>query len=160
MNISSWILSVTGIIIVTLLTEIVLPNGKTGKTIKSVLAVFSIFVIVSPLKVIDFNSFDFSSILTSKLGIDKEFIENREFEKILEYEKIIEENLNSSGYKDIKIKIKGEYKNENFNINNVFVDLKNLVLLNQNLNINKYTNIIAIIKNIIKVEEKNIIFYE
>lgn len=160
MNISSWILSITGIIIVTLLTEIVLPNGKTGKIIKSVLAIFSIFVIVSPLKVIDFNNFDFFSIVTTNLEINKDFIENREIEKMLEHEKNIEENLNSSGYKGIKIKIEGEYKNENFNINNVFVDLKNLVLLNQNLNINKYTNIIAIIKNIIKVEEKNIIFYE
>ena len=54
----------------------------------------------------------------------------------------------------------GYFEQEKLLIENVFVDLKNSVLSNKNMNINKYTNIIAIIKNLINIQEDSIIFYE
>ena len=52
-GVSDWILSITGIILVSLIVEIILPNGKTNNLIKSIVSIFSVFIIISPLK--DFN---------------------------------------------------------------------------------------------------------
>ena len=43
MILSSWVLSILGIIVISLIIEIILPTGKTVKLIKSVLGVFTIF---------------------------------------------------------------------------------------------------------------------
>ncbi len=158
--VSSWIISICGIIIVSLLAEIVLPNGKTNKLIKSILALFSVVTIISPLKQINLEKLNFSSFFNSRLSIDSNFVSNRNNEKIKTLEIQIEKDLELNGYKDIQISMNGYFEQEKLLIENVFVDLKNSVLSNKNMNINKYTNIIAIIKNLINIQEDSIIFYE
>ncbi|MBQ9792612.1 MAG: hypothetical protein IJW32_02560 [Clostridia bacterium] len=159
-GISSWILSITGIIIVTLLVEIILPNGKTNKLIKSIIAIFSIFVIISPLNKFDISSLNPTSIFQSEIQLDSNFIDNRNKEKVIAYEGLIKDSLLQNGYKNIKISLKAAFDGEKLIFENAFVDLRDLVLLGNTLNINKYTNIIAIIKKVITIEEEKIVFYE
>lgn len=159
-SISSWILSITGIIVVTLLVEIILPNGKTNKLIKSIIGIFSIFVIISPLKKFDIDSLDLTAVFQSEIKIDSNFIDNRNKEKIVAYEKLIEDTLTQNGYKNTIILLKGAFDGEKLIFENAFVDLRDLVLLEDSLNINKYTKIIAIIKKVITIEEEKIVFYE
>ena len=159
-GISSWILSITGIIVVTLLVEIILPNGKTNKLIKSIIGIFSIFVIISPLKKFDIDSLDLTAVFQSEIKIDSNFIDNRNKEKIVAYEKLIEDTLTQNGYKNTIILLKGAFDGEKLIFENAFVDLRDLVLLEDSLNINKYTKIIAIIKKVITIEEEKIVFYE
>lgn len=159
-ELNSWILSICGISVISLLAEIVLPNGKTNKLIKSVLALVSVSIIIYPLKIIDFNNLNFNSILNNAIVIDTEFVENRNNEKIIAFEKEIELNLSNNGYVNTKISISGFFQDEKLLIDKVFVDLRNCVLNDKNLNIDKYTNIVAIIKNIIDVKKEYIVFYE
>lgn len=158
--VSSWIISICGIIIVGLLAEIILPNGKTNKLIKSILALFSVITIINPLKQIDFKNLDILNVLNDTISIDSSFVSNRNYEKIRTLEIQIEKDLEANGFKYIEVSINGDLKEEKLLFESVFVDLKNLVLSSDNLNINKYTNIIAIIKNLINVQEDSIIFYE
>jgi len=137
-----------------------LPSGKTAKLIKSVLAIISIFILVTPLKDVDFSKFNFNNLFSTKIDIDNTFVENRSKEKIKTLEKDIENVLLNNGYKGVLISINSDDKQKINNINNVFVDLTNLVLLDNNLNIDKYTKIVAIINKYIDVEKENIIFYE
>ena len=50
-GVSAWILSITGIILVSLVVEIILPNGKTNNLIKSIVSIFSVLIIISPLNI-------------------------------------------------------------------------------------------------------------
>ena len=156
---SSWILSILGIIIISLIIEIILPTGKTVKLIKSILGIFTIFIIISPLNKIDISNI-YSSIFTTKIEIDSEFIEKRKEEILEEYETEIIKNLEENGYFQIKISLDIEKNENDFKIKAIFVDIREMVLKTESLNINKYTNIMAIIKNIIKVDDNKIIFYE
>lgn len=156
---SSWILSVLGIIIISLIVEIILPTGKTSKLIKSVLGLFSIFIIISPLKKIDIFNMN-SVIFTDSIKIDSTFIKNRQDEILEEYKKEVINNLEENGYLQVKVNFECDYKDNTFKIKTIFVDIRDMVLKSESLNINKYTNIIAIIKNIIKIEEDKIILYE
>ena len=47
---SAWILSIVGIILVTTLVSIVLPEGKLARYVKSILAFATILVVIAPLK--------------------------------------------------------------------------------------------------------------
>ena len=157
-SLSTWVMSILGIVIISLLIEIILPNGKTSKIIKGIMAVLSIFVIISPIKnlVGDINL----ELISKEFAIDKSFIANRDNEKLDVYKETIEKDLKSNGYLNISISFKTFLSKEETQIESVFVDLRGLVLSNEKLNIDKYTNITAIIKNIISVKEDSIIFYE
>lgn len=159
-SISSWILSVVGIVIVGLLVDIILPSGKTGKIIKNILAIFSIFVFVLPISKIDIKSINFSALFSGSIKIDENFVEKRNLEKIKALQNSIEKNLKENGFEGVNITISGKYENENLKISNIFVDLCSLVLKDEKLNIDKYTNIVAIIKKFVLVKEEIIIFYE
>lgn len=157
--ISSWILGIAGIVLVGVLVEVLLPQGKLNKLLKSIVAVATIFVIVSPLKNIDPKTLDFSKLF-NPIKIDNNFVEERQKGMIISLQEEIEKNLNSNGYSNIKVKIDGVVSAEKCEIKNVFVDLENLVLLDEKLNIDKYTNIVAIIQKSIDVNKEDIIFYE
>ena len=135
-KVSSWLLSVVGIVIIALLVDILLPVGKTSKLIKSVLAIFSIFVFVSPLKQIDLNSFNPSSFI-GNINIDSSFVDDRNYEKLRALERTIEKNLSDNGYSGIKVELQGEYSEEKANISYIFVNVSDLVLKDENQNINK-----------------------
>ena len=157
--ISTWILSITGIVLVGLLFDILLPNGKTNKIVKSVVALFTVLVIVSPLKNIDLNNFDFSNLFEN-FNIDSQFVSSLREDMVQTLKDDIQENLYENGYSRVKIDFEVSSSQENLQIRTVFVDLSNLVLLDNNLNINKYTNIVAIIKSLVDIKEDSIIFYE
>lgn len=158
-EILSWILQITGIVLCGVLIEVLFPKGRLNRTLKSVVAVFIVLVIVSPLKNVDLSNLNFSNIFDGVI-IDKDFVELREEEKIDGLEKNIESNLENNGYANVKVNVVGNFSNEKLNIETIFVDLSEVVLSDDSLNINKYTNIVAIIKNLINVSEEKVIFYE
>lgn len=157
-SISVWIISVTVATLIASLVDIVLSQGKMSKMIKSVMGVFILIIIISPIKSIDLSKLDLSKI--GSFGIDYHFIEERSGEVISSIENEIKTNLEENGYKSISIKINGEYKSGKVVIDSIYVDLSHLVINDKSVNIDKYTNIVAIIKKMVDVEEEKIIFYE
>lgn len=155
--ISTWILSLCGMVLVGLLIDIIMPQKVLTKFVKTLVGVFTLFVAISPFTNFDINKFGLNDIFSS-IQIDSGFINNREEEKVDAVKKSIEESLNNNGYKNVQIDL--NINQENGLITGVFVDLKNLVLSGQNVNIDKYTNIVAIIKQFVTINEDKIVFYE
>ena len=157
-SVSVWIISVTVATLIASLVDIVLPQGKMSKMIKSVMGVFILIIIISPIKSIDLSKLDLSKI--TSFSIDYQFIEERSGDVISSIERDIEANLENNGYRDIFVKIDGEYKSGKVEINSICVDLSHLVINDKSVNIDKYTNIVAIIRKSVDIEEEKIIFYE
>ena len=155
---SSWVLSILGIVIILLLVEIILPKGKLLKTVKSILAIFSIFVVISPIKNL-ITTIDLS-LISNDFVIDEKFLEKRDNEKLDVYKSKIEKDLNDNGFLNVYIDFETVFESKETIIKNLFVDLRDLVITDKKLNIDKYTNITAIIKNVISIKEEQIIFYE
>ena len=61
------------------------------------------------------SSFNGISYLKGYTRIDENFVKERSEEKIKELAKIVEENLNLSGYSNIRILINYEYFEKNYN---------------------------------------------
>ena len=125
-----------------------------SKIVKTISSLFITISLLNSIINIDFSSFQFND---NAITVDSTFIENRNEEVCILYENEIEKNLENNGYYNVKIDIRLD---DNQQINNLYVDLSRLVLIENSLNINKYTNIMAIIKNIVSVKEEQIIFYE
>ena len=157
---SSWIISIAVAVLLGTLVEVVMPEGRLNKIIKSILGVLCMLIIISPLKSFDISKINFNSLFPQS-QIDTKFVEDRQSEQISLLESNIESNLETNGYKNVKVKIDGKIEtNNSLYIKNIFVDLENLVL-NENLeNINKYNNIVAIIQSSVEVQKEQVIFYE
>lgn len=158
-NISVWILSIVGVVMIGVLVEIILPEGRTNRLLKSVVAVASIFIILSPLKNLDLKNINFSNMFNT-IEIDSNFVEDQRNNMVEALQTQIEKDLADSGYLNVSIELQVDKESEYLEFSNIFVDLRNLVLSSENLNINKYTNIVAIVGQVINIDKDSVIFYE
>ena len=156
---SSWIISISVAVILGTLVEVIMPEGRLNKVIKSVLGVVCMLIIISPIKNLDLKSLNFNSFF-GETQIDKQFVEDRQSEQIKYLESNIEKNLERNGFVGVKVKIYGNFENNSIIIKTIFVDLENLVINENSENINKYNNIVAIIKSSVDITEEQVIFYE
>ena len=156
--VSGWVLSIVGVVVLTTIIEIIMPNGSINKFIKGIFVLFTIFIMISPITRINIGSL--FGVNTPNLNLDEEYIEDVNMKKLEEYKILIKDSLSGQGYKNISLDIHGKTLNGELKINTIFVDLCNLVLNNEALNINKYEHIKKIIIKIVDVAEEDIIFYE
>ena len=156
---SSWIISISVAVILGTLVEVIMPEGRLNKVIKSVLGVVCMLIIISPIKNLDLKNLNFNSFF-GETQIDKQFVEDRQSEQINLLESNIEKNLERNGFVGAKVKIYGDFENNSIIIKTIFVDLENLVINENSENINKYNNIVAIIKSSVDITEEQVIFYE
>ena len=151
---SSWLISVLGISFIGIIIDFILPNGKMKGIVKTAVAIFTILMLVKPIKNIDLNNLNLNF---TSFQIDSSFVQANDNKKIENLKNDIEKNINNIGYKGVKIDV---FLSENNNIKTIYVDLSRVVLIDKSLNINKYTNIVATIKQFVNIQEEDIIFYE
>lgn len=155
--VSSWVLTIVGVIIITVIVEITMPDGNINKYIKGILVIFTVFVMVSPIT----NLNIFGSIKNSDYDIklDDSYLGDVNSQIANEYKIIIESKLKTKGYENVTIDIDLK-DDEKLEIDAVFVYLCDLVLKSNDESINIYNNIKSIIKSVVVVDAEDIIFYE
>lgn len=152
---SSYVLSIIGIICIGIFADVVLPDGKMQNIVKTAVSVFTMLCLIKPIANFNINNVNFWG--SNAIEVDSTFVQTYENKKIETLTKNIEETLYNSGYLNVNISITTNEKNV---ICSIYVDLTKLVLTNKNLNINKYTNIVAIITRFVNINKENIVFYE
>ena len=105
LGISSYILSIAGIIVISVIVELVMIEGQMSKYIKSIFAFFVVGVIISPLpslltadgldSVFDFDEYELQSDYINSLNDSKAKVFANELELLLKNE----------GYENISIQI-------------------------------------------------------
>ncbi|MBR1925864.1 MAG: stage III sporulation protein AF [Clostridia bacterium] len=155
-EVSGYLLSVVGVVLFSIVLDLILSDGTTKKYIKSIMSLILIFVLVSPLPKIIKNDLDFSFI-NSSVKLNEEY-QNVVFEQQKnQTEKDLEKFLFNEGFKNIKITIWADNLN-GFKINTIFVDLTGLVLAEKNQHINKYEAIKILLIKQTGIKEEQVIF--
>lgn len=72
---SGWVLSVTAVICLTVLLDIIMPDGQMKKYVKGIVSIIVIFVIITPLASIAVGEFDLTK---GNITIDSDMLENLE----------------------------------------------------------------------------------
>lgn len=160
--VSSWVLSIAGIIMLSVLVDVILPDGKVTKFIKSIFSYLIIIVILSPIfSFLSNKTFSVNDIFqTSAVELQDGFIAkvNRQFLDNIEI--AIEKDCEDVGYKFVEIGIEADIFQSDINIKQISVDLSKMVIDKKVEHTNIKTSIKNIILNHIKIDKELIVFYE
>lgn len=122
---NSWVQGIVVAVIITILIEMILPEGNSKKYIKIVLGIYVVFSIISPIiGKITGGNFEVSSIINmdkyaKELGTYEEIVKERN----IEYKN--SENIKQIYVSKLEEDIKTKLKNKGFNTKEVELNIKN-----------------------------------
>ena len=158
----AWLLKITGVIALSTLSSLLIPNGQTKKYIKGIFALITLFVLVSPLPKLlksDFSGFPNVFDTVSELEIDETFLYGVATNAHKTQERNIEKFLKEKGIEaKVKFVVKSETSSE--------IDYVNVILSDKSFERDKSNSIdIGALKNEISKfsgvpEDKLRVFYE
>ena len=150
---SSWLLSITGVIFLGVLFDLIYPNGKTNTLCKTIFGVVAVVVMITPILNIDLDK------LTLGGSVNQQLINNLEEAKIQSIKTRIDTHLKSCGISGVIVKIDIILSEDEFYIDKIYLDTTNLVLTENVTNINKYEVIIKEVSGLLKIDAERIIVY-
>ena len=146
MTISSWILSIAGVSLLSVLIDLFLPEGSINGYIKTVFNFAIILVIVTPVPSLLHKEFDTSLMFSNQeIVINNEYIYQLNRDKLTMLEQGIETKLEKEGLLNIDISISADIFTTQMLIESIYVDLSNLVISNNDKHINIENEIIEVI---------------
>lgn len=155
-------MKITGVIALSALSSLLIPNGQTKKYVKGIFALITLFVLVSPLPKLlksDFSGFPNAFDTASELEIDETFLYGVATNAYKTQERNIEKFLKEKG---IEAKVKFVVKSET----SLEIDYVNVILSDKSFERDKSNNIdIGALKSEISKfsgvpEDKLRVFYE
>lgn len=161
MNISGWVLSIIGICFISVVFDLISPDGKTNKSIKTVMSYAIIFVIASPLLGMVKNGVNVDDIFnSSSINIQSGYIYNLNQSKIDALKLDIEEGLNNYGFLGAQVSVSADIFDENMEIYAIYVDLYNLVISDNLKNKDIETEVKSVVQSYVDISKEKIIIYE
>lgn len=155
----SYILSLLGIVLVSVLIEIILPSGQTAKYIKSIFSIFVVYVLINPIVVMLRKDFDLSNYVNQgNIEINETLLKNIYKDQIEAKAKDIEDRLEDEGYQGAKVTIVYKIVANSIVLEKVTINLDNLVITSPNTNINKYQHIRQVVAQSVAIDEEDILF--
>jgi len=149
---TKWLLSIVGVAFLSVMLDIIYPNGKTNAFCKSMFAIMAVCVMISPLMTI--KNKDISVDL-----LDENIAATINSSKINGLTLQIENNLRNDGIEGVSVEIDSIVSNNELQIENILIDVSEIVLTENLTNINKYEVISQSVLKIVDIENERIIFY-
>ena len=122
----AWLLKITGVIALSALSSLLIPNGQTKKYVKGIFALITLFVLVSPLPKLlksDFSGFPNAFDTVSELEIDETFLYGVATNAYKTQERNIEKFLKEKGIEaKVKFVVKSETSSEIDYVNVILSD--------------------------------------
>ena len=160
-NMSGYLLTLLGIVLLGVLIDVILPSGSTSKYISGIFAIFVMFVIISPVLNWIKNDYKISDYFTSTdIQLNQNLLYSINNSKIDALQTEIEQYLSDNGYEGVDIDIQFKIEADNVIITQVLVYLQNLVINDKSPNINKYVYIRQAVQAYVAVTEEVIVFCE
>lgn len=155
----AYILSILGIVLVSVLIEIILPNGQTAKYIKGIFSIFVVFVLINPVVKFFRSDFDVSKYLVAdNVAVDEKLLKNLYKEQIIATEKDIESQLESEGFSGVCVDLEYKIVEEKIILEKAKINIDKLVISDEKANINKYQFIRQVVTENYDIKEEDVIF--
>lgn len=123
----AWLLKITGVIALSTLSSLLIPNGQTKKYVKGIFALITLFVLVSPLPKLlksDFSGFPNAFDTAVELEIDETFLYGVATNAYKTQERNIEKFLKENGIEaKVKFVVKSETSSEIDYVNVILSDM-------------------------------------
>ena len=162
-TLSAWVLSIAGVVLLSVLVELILPSGVMNKYIKGIFAFIIMLVILTPIPKLLNQHINISNFFNSEIiKPDEDYLEQINLDKLSTLQTEIENEIKQKGYKSVKVYISSNIFDNSFKIKNATVDISNLVITSNA----EHTNILKIKQQITEIVKNNFplgedhIFYE
>ena len=161
-SVSSYILSVVGVVFLGVLVDVIMPDGEMNKYVKGVFSLVALVVIISPVQKLFNSDFSVENIFydTTSIQIYNDFIEATLKQMKMQYENILIAKLKDKGFENVDVEILAEMSNYEISIKKVILDISKMVINSNAEHINKYEDIKAIVLENFDVEESDVIINE
>lgn len=161
-NLSNWILSIAVIVCLSVIVELILPEGQMNKYIKGVFSFIIVLVIIMPIPNLLKKEYNFSEILDENVfEVDEDYLYQINLNKINLIKEKIETDIRSYGYLNVKIYINCNIFDKGMEFKSINVDLSDLVITQnaEHKDISKIKkDITSIILNLIDINEEAILY--
>jgi len=143
-NISSWIISIAGVICLSVLLELIIPDGQMNKYVKNIFSFVIILVIILPIPnlINNVNLDNLTSTNYENIYLQENYLSKSNKNKLNAINEDLISYFNEAGYSEISIQ---SILNTSENIDDIeiFVDLTNIVISENKMN-----------KNILEIKEE------
>ena len=128
-DISTWITSIAGIICLSVIVELMLPDGQMNRYIKGIFSFVIILVIIMPIPNLIGKEINFSNIFDyDNVAVDEDYIYQLNLDKINIVRDEIENDIQLHGYENVKIYIDCDIFDNAMKFESITVDITNLVI--------------------------------
>ncbi len=162
MDVSGWLFSIAGIICISVLLELVMPEGQMNKYVKHIFSFVVILILILPLPKMLNANFNFDNIFkTEEIVLQEDYLHQLNITKLTEYKEDIEFSINELGYENVTISISADVYEEVLKISKIYVDLSDLIIT-ENAEHKDISNIreeiLDCVLNFNIIEEKGVVF--
>ena len=124
--ISSWLLSIAGIIILGVLCEMIIPDGQMNKYVKTIFSFAVLLVLIMPLPNIFKTEIDINSILEFNPALQENYLEQINLDKLNLISDSINKQINDAGIEGAKVYINSNIFSNALEVYGVSVNIKNI----------------------------------
>ena len=161
---SGWILSIAGVVCLSVVVELILPNGQMNRYIKGIFSFIIILVIIAPIPKLVKLKINVDDIFTTPdITMQDSYLEQVNHDKLMALQESISTQVKKAGYDNVTVSISADIFASNMEIKGVFVDLSLLVITSAAKHrdiVSIRQEIVNIIQNHIKLKEERITFNE
>ena len=161
-ELSTWILSIAGVVCLSVIVELVLPEGQMNRYIKGTFSFIIILVIILPLPNLLGQKIDLGNIFSyDEIKVDDDYLYQLNLDKINSLKEKIEKEVLDHGYQNVSIYINCNIFENSLTFKSITVELENLVISEnaEHKNITKIKkDITSIIKSYIEIDEEAILY--
>ncbi len=150
-TLSGWIISIAGIICISVIIELVMPEGQMNRYIKGILSFIIVLVIILPLPKLLKTEINLDNMFEygQNIKVDEDYLYQLNLNKINVVKEDIEDKIYKRGYKNVSVYISANIFESKMQFKSINVDLSSLVI-SANAEHNDIIKIKKDITNIIK----------
>lgn len=125
--VSAWLLSIAGVVILSVLAEFVLPEGQMNKYTKIVFSFVIVLVIIMPLPKVLGKDFDISKFLGgSNDTLQEDYLEQVNLDKLTAISEGVNSKIRDCGLLRVVVSINADIFSDELEILGILVDLREI----------------------------------
>lgn len=163
-SMSAWIMSIAGIVCLSVLVELILPNGQMHKYIKGIFSFIILLVIISPIPKILHKDFDFSNMFgNSDIVVQEEYLYQLNLNKVSAMQKTINAEIAACGYNNVEARIDSDIFASEIVVKAIYVDISRLIISENAVHkdiVDVKKDMLKIATAVVKIENERVVFNE
>ncbi len=152
-TISTWIMSIAGVILLSAIVELILPNGQINRYIKGVFSFIIVLVIIMPIPKLLNIKLDLSNVFNSQeIILQEDYLYQINLDKIMKTKEGLEKEIDKEGYGEVVVSINADIFANQVEIKSIYVDISKIVIKGNAA----HKDIVGIRYDIVNIIQKNI----